>query len=86
MRQKCESCAFIMTKPEDHSGRNPENARCVNCCHPDGTHKSREELLESTAQWLLSDSCAEMGFPKADTLEEARDRAEKILLEQPVWQ
>lgn len=86
MGQKCESCAFIMTKPEDHGEGNPKNARCKNCCHPDGTHKTREELFESTVQWLLSDSCSEMGFPKAQTLEEARERAESILLEQPVWQ
>ena len=76
---------MVMTKAKDHGGGDPNNPRCVNCCHPDGTFKTRDEVLDGTVDWLLSDACEKAGFPKAQSTEEAKARAEDILLEKPVW-
>jgi len=83
--QECESCGMLMRTAEQHGGGDGRNSRCVNCCHPDGTFKTREEVLAGSIEWLMSDACEEAGFPKAQTLEEAQRRAEQILLEKPVW-
>ena len=84
--QACESCAMVMATMEDHGGKDPLNPRCRNCCHPDGTFKTRAKVLEGSIEWLLSDACEEAGFPKAQTLAEARERAEMILCDSPVWE
>ena len=46
MSQKCESCSFVMEAPDDHGAGQVENLRCKNCCHPDGTPRTREEMRE----------------------------------------
>ena len=83
---ECESCTMVMTIDKHHGGGDPKNPRCVNCCHPDGTFKSREEVFEGTVNWLLSDQCAQDGFPQAQSIDEAKERAEKILQLKELWQ
>lgn len=81
----CESCAMVMQSSSDHGVSDPLNPRCVHCCHPDGAFKTRDEVLQGTIEWLLSDACEAAGFPKAATPDEARRRAEEILCEKVAW-
>ncbi|MFC1874931.1 VOC family protein [Chloroflexota bacterium] len=51
--KSCMSCGMPMSKPEDFGGGNPENLYCVNCCNPDGSLKSRDEVLEGMVGFMM---------------------------------
>lgn len=72
-------------KNEDHGDKDPQNEWCWHCCHPDGTHKSYEEVVADTAKWMMSEECEKAGFPRAISEREARARAEANFLQQPYW-
>lgn len=82
---KCLSCGRPMAEAEDHGGMEMANEWCSNCCHSDGSHKTYDKLVEGFMAWVQSDSCEQMGFPRAITQREARARAEATYLMQPAW-
>jgi uncharacterized glyoxalase superfamily protein PhnB len=51
--KSCMSCGMPMSKPEDFGGGNPENLYCVNCCNPDGSLKSRDEVFEGMVSFMM---------------------------------
>ena len=51
--KSCLSCGMPLSKPEDFGGGNPENVYCVHCCQPDGSLKSREEVLEGMIFFMM---------------------------------
>jgi uncharacterized glyoxalase superfamily protein PhnB len=51
--KSCMSCGMPLTKSEDFGGGNPENLHCVNCCNPDGSLKSREEIFEGMVGFMM---------------------------------
>jgi hypothetical protein len=74
-----------MPTDADQGGGDPENEWCSNCCHSDGTHKTLEECIAGFMSWVQSESCEQMGFPRATNAEEARSRAESTYLKSPAW-
>ena len=84
--EKCLSCGMPMRTPGEHGGGDPASDWCVNCCHEDGSHKTREEVLEGWSQWLLSGGCEAAGMPKAADVDEARRRAAEGMAKNPAWQ
>jgi len=50
----CMSCGMPMTKPGDFGGGNPENLYCVYCSEPDGSLKSRKEVLEGMVNFMMT--------------------------------
>ncbi len=50
----CMSCGMPMTKVEDFGGGNPENLYCVYCSKPDGSLKSREEVFQGMASFMMT--------------------------------
>ena len=51
--KSCMSCGMPMSKPEDFGGGKPENLYCVNCCNPDGSLKSRDEVFEGMVGFMM---------------------------------
>ena len=51
--KSCMGCGMPMTNPEDFGGGNPENLYCVNCCSPDGSLKSRDEVFEGMVGFMM---------------------------------
>ena len=49
----CQSCGMPMTFPQEHGGGDKENHYCVRCCHPDGSLKNFEEVLERMTGFLM---------------------------------
>jgi hypothetical protein len=50
----CQSCGMPMTSLEHYGGGEEENRYCVHCCHPDGSLKSYEDVLEGMAGLMMS--------------------------------
>ncbi len=84
--ENCLSCGMPMHTPQEHGGGDPANDWCVNCCHDDGSRKTREEVLEGWSQWLLSGGCEAAGMPKAADTDEARRRAAEGMAKNSAWQ
>jgi uncharacterized glyoxalase superfamily protein PhnB len=53
MTANCQSCGMPMSSPENFGGGDTENKYCVNCCLPDGSLKSYEEVLEGMAGFMM---------------------------------
>jgi len=51
--KSCMSCGIPMVKPEDFGGGNPGNLYCVNCCNPDGSLKSYDEVFEGMVGFMM---------------------------------
>jgi len=49
----CLSCGMPMTGPGDFGGGNTENKYCVHCCHPDGSLKSYDEVLNGMVNFMM---------------------------------
>lgn len=49
----CRSCGMPMTGPGDYGSGNTENQYCVHCCHPDGSLKSYEDVLEAMISLMM---------------------------------
>ena len=84
--KQCEVCSMPMQRQEDHGGNDPNNTWCLHCCHPDGQHKSYDEILQDMATFMLSEECTASGMPKAKDREEALNRANAFMQQMPVWQ
>ena len=84
--ETCLSCGMPMHRPQDHGGGDPANDWCVHCSRPDGSHKTRQEVLQGWSQWLLSGGCEAAGLPKAADMDEARRRAAEGMAQNPAWQ
>ncbi len=81
----CESCGMPMTTDQEHGGGKSQSTRCCYCSHADGTHKTYDEVLAGGIEWIMSENCEQMGFPRATTEREAKARIEANLLQQPAW-
>lgn len=49
----CQSCGMPMTTPQDFGGGDTESKYCVNCCHPDGSLKSYDEILKAVTALMM---------------------------------
>ena len=56
---------------------NPANVYCVNCSNSDGNLKSREEVLEGMAQFMM----ASQGMEREVALKAAKEYMSKM----PAW-
>lgn len=75
--KSCMSCGMPMTKPEDFGGGNRENLYCVYCSNPDGSLKTREEVFEGMANFMMMSQ--NMDRKTAEST--ARERMESM----PAW-
>ena len=75
--KNCLSCGMPMTKAEDFGGMNPANVYCVHCSNPDGSLKSRKEVLEGMAQFMMASQNMER--------EAALKAAEEYMSKMPAW-
>ncbi len=76
--KNCMSCGMPMTKPEDFGGGNPDNIYCVNCCHPDGSLKSRQEVYEGMVNFFTTSQ--KMDRTTAEVV------AQEYMAKMPAWQ
>jgi uncharacterized glyoxalase superfamily protein PhnB len=77
MTANCQSCGMPMSDPESYGGGNPENKYCVHCCHPDGSLKSYDEVLNGMANFMMSSRNMDM--------ETAESAAREYLSIMPAW-
>ena len=77
MMDNCESCGMPMRNAGEHGGGNAENKYCVHCCHPDGSLKSYEDILEGMVGFM-------MGTRNMDR-ESAEKAAGEYLATMPAW-
>ena len=75
--KNCMSCGMPMTKPEEFGGGNPENVCCVHCSNPDGSLKSREEVLEGMVNFMMMSQNMDR--------ESAQQAAKEYMSKMPAW-
>jgi len=75
--KSCMSCGMPMTKPEDFGGGNPENLYCVNCCKPDGSLKSHDEVFEGMVGFMMKTQNMDRGT--------AEIAASEYMSKMPAW-
>jgi uncharacterized glyoxalase superfamily protein PhnB len=51
---KCLSCGMPMTSVGDFGGGKEENQYCAHCCHPDGSLKTYEEVLDGMINYMMA--------------------------------
>jgi uncharacterized glyoxalase superfamily protein PhnB len=51
---KCLSCGMPMMSGGDFGGGKEENSYCVHCCHPDGSLKTYEEVLDGMITYMMA--------------------------------
>ena len=51
---KCRSCGMPMMSTVDFGGGKEENLYCVHCCHPDGSLKTYEEVLDGMITYMMT--------------------------------
>jgi uncharacterized glyoxalase superfamily protein PhnB len=73
----CLSCGMPMTTAEDFGGGNRENLYCVHCTMPDGSLKSREEVFQGMASFM-------MGSRQLDR-KGAEQAAREYMSKMPAW-
>jgi hypothetical protein len=66
-----------MMSPGDYGGGDTENNHCVHCCHPDGSLKSYEDVLEGMVGLMMNTQ----GLERAAAEGAARD----YLATMPAW-
>jgi uncharacterized glyoxalase superfamily protein PhnB len=54
MGSKCLSCGMPMTSTSDFGGGKEENTYCTHCCHPDGSLKTYEEVLDGMITYMMT--------------------------------
>lgn len=52
MNTKCISCGMPMTKAADHAAGDLAKKYCAHCATPDGSLKSRDEVLQGMSMFL----------------------------------
>ena len=75
--KNCMSCGMPMTKPEDFGGGNPANIYCLHCSKPDGSLKSREEVLEGMVGFMM--------MSRNMDRETAESAAREYMAKMPAW-
>jgi uncharacterized glyoxalase superfamily protein PhnB len=75
--KNCMSCGMPMTKLEDFGGGNPASIYCVNCCNPDGSLKSYDEILAGTIGYMMKTQNVDR--------ETAQIAAKDYLAKMPAW-
>lgn len=73
----CQSCGMPMMSPGDYGGGDTENNYCAHCCHPDGSLKSYEEVLEGMVGLMMNTQ----GLDRAA----AEGAAREYLSTMPAW-
>ena len=66
-----------MTNPEDFGGGSPENLYCANCCSPDGSLKSRDEVFEGMVGFMMKTQNMDNKTAKA--------AAKEYMSKMPAW-
>jgi uncharacterized glyoxalase superfamily protein PhnB len=51
---KCQSCGMPMVSLGDYGGGKTGNLYCIPCCHPDGSLKTYEEVLDGMINYMMS--------------------------------
>lgn len=77
MDTRCISCGMPMTKPEEFGGGNTKNNYCVYCARPDGSMKSRQQVLEGMTAFIVR--------TQGIDVEAARAAAQGLMAKQPAW-
>jgi len=81
----CESCGIQLKTEEDHGGSDSENKWCKDCCHTDGSHKTKDEVKEHVIKDILTapDAITVMGEKVTD--EETDQLALDYMDKNPAW-
>ena len=74
-----------MEKPEDFGGGQEDNRYCVNCCNPEGSLKSREEVRQGMAQFMMTEMGQQITGEKVDSLDQALEKADSYMSQMPAW-
>ena len=75
--KNCLSCGMPMNKLEDFGGGNPANIYCVHCSKPDGSLKSRDEVFEGMANFMMMSQNMDR--------ETAKSAAKEHMARMPAW-
>ena len=75
--KNCMSCGMPMSKLEDFGGGNPANVYCVHCSKPDGSLKSRDEVLAGMVNFMM--------MSQNMNRETARAAAKEHMAKMPAW-
>ncbi|MBR9699678.1 hypothetical protein GOV09_04435 [Candidatus Woesearchaeota archaeon] len=82
----CESCGIRLMKPSDCGGGDPHNARCKDCCKPDGSYKDKEEVKQHIKKLFFSPDAITVMGERVESDEEAEKLAEEYMKKMPAWQ
>lgn len=77
MTRKCIACGMPMTSLADHANSDSTSAYCTHCARPDGTMKSRTEVLEGMTSFMVRSQ----GIDESA----ARQMAEQMMKKLPAW-
>jgi len=77
MPQKCIACGMPMTQASDFANGDSSKDYCKHCARPDGSMKSRDEVLEGMTAFIVRTQ----GFDPAA----ARKTAETAMRDLPAW-
>ena len=80
----CESCGVELKKPEDHGGGDSKNKWCKECCNPDGSHKTRDDIKVVILK-LLQSADAQVVMGERLSAEEANGLIEDYMNRMPAW-
>ncbi|MFC1956450.1 VOC family protein [Chloroflexota bacterium] len=75
--KKCVSCGMPLAKPEDFGRGNPTNITCVHCSNPDGSLKSRKEVLEGMVGFMMTSQNMDR--------ETAENATKEYMSKMPAW-
>ncbi len=82
----CESCGIEFKKPEDHGAGDESNTWCKDCCHEDGSHKTKEEVIDVVINIIQGPIApTAMGETIKDS-EEAKELALEYMKKMPAWE
>jgi len=77
MDKRCISCGMPLAKPEDHAHSDRSKPYCAHCARPDGSLKSRDEVLTGMTAFMV----------RTQGLDEsaARRAAQEMMSHMPAW-
>ena len=78
----CASCGVQIKS--DLGGTDPNNTWCSNCCHPDGSHKSYEEVKKNIVQLFLSPDAPGIMGEKVEQ-SDVGNLADDYMRRMPAW-
>ncbi len=80
----CESCGIRLIKKEDHGGSDPKNTWCKDCCNPNGSHKTKEEIKKNVAKLFTKIDISKL-LGESPAIDEIDKMAEDYLKRMPAW-